>query len=157
MENASGSRTYTTAVPTPAAMSNPMQYLGNRKHHPRNRSVGQIATPAPKLKDATSPANITISIGCKSPVPLADIFGRKRKASAPPAITKEFSQLKPPEAVITDRPIQKLPTIMTSVDILFAVRLTVLSRQIGINSSDAVIKSSASPTKKRGSWSPWKK
>src|SRR5262249_57556959 len=72
----------------------------------------------------------------------------KRKASAAPLIAKEFSQLNSPLAVMLARPIQKLPVITTSVDNVFAVSVMVLSRQIGIRSSETVIKSSPSPTKK---------
>ncbi len=144
-----------TAV-RPARASNPREYLGRRKHHASNRRVGQVASPLPQLKEATNPAHTTITVAGNNRVDLAHIVGSRRKARAAPAIAKEFSQLKPPDAVIAARPIQKLPTITTRVDMIFAVRPTVLSRQIGVSSSDAVITSSATPAMKSGSWSPRK-
>ena|SRR6266478_5050844 len=130
--------------------SNTTDRHGRRKHQAKNRRVGQIAKPVPKLKEATNPAHTIIGIVAQN----RPVFGIKRKASAAPAIVKEFSQLKPPDAVILARAIQKLPTITTRVDKVFAVRLTVLSRQTGIRSSKAVIKSSTRPAKKSTCWLP---
>jgi len=144
------------AAVRPARASNPRQCLGRRKHHASNSRVGQVASPLPQLKEATNPAHTTITVAGKNRVDPAHIVGNRRKARAAPAIAKEFSQLKPPDAVIAARPIQKLPTITTRVDMIFAVRPTVLSRQIGVSSSAAVITSSATPAMKSGSWSPRK-
>ena len=117
---------------------------GRRRHQAKTSRVGQIANPAPKLKEATNPAHTTIAVTVHE----QRVLAIRRKASAAPPITKEVSQLNSPFAVMLARPIQKLPMSTTSVDNVFAVRLTVLSRQTGIRSSKTVIKSSPSPTKK---------
>src|SRR6266403_3216020 len=126
---------------------------GRRRHQARRSKVGQIANPPPKLKEATNPAHTTIAMVVHE----RGVLAIKRKASAAPLIVKEFSQLNSPFAVMLARPIQKLPMSTKSVDNVFAVRLMVLSRQIGIRSSETVIKSSPSPTKKSICTSPWKK
>src|SRR5262249_318232 len=120
----------------------------------RSSRVGQIANPVPKLKEATNPEHITIAATIHEQRALAIT----RKASAAATITKEWSQLNSPFAVMLARPIQKLPMTTTSVDKVFAVRLTVLSRQTGIRRRKTVIKSRPSPTKKSTcTSSPWKK
>src|SRR5262249_51952668 len=126
---------------------------GRRRHQERSSRVGQIANPVPKLKEARNPANTTIAVDVQE----LRAWPIKRKASAAPLIAKELSQLNSPLAVMVARPIQKLPTRTTSVHKVFPVRLTVLSRQTGIRSSDAVIKSSPNPAKKSVCESPWKK
>src|SRR6266404_2195658 len=121
-----------------------------RKHQAKSNRVGQIAKPCPQLNEATNPAQIIIgSIGHKR-----DAFGIKRRASVTPAIVKEFWELNPPDRVMAYRPIQKLPTITTSMATILAVKPTVSSRQTVTNSSAAVIKSSASPAKTSGCWLP---
>ena len=144
------------AAVRPARDSNSREYLGGRKHHASNTRVGQVARPSAQLKEATNPAHTTITVAGNDRVGLAHIVGSRRKARAAAAIANEFSQLKPPDVVIVARPIQKLPTITTRVDMIFAVRPTVLSCQTGVSSSDAVITSSAAPAMKSGSWSPRK-
>src|SRR5262249_53262308 len=121
-----------------------------RRHQARSSKVGQIANPAPKLKEATNPAHTTIAVVVHE----QRVFAIKRKASAAPLIVKEFSQLNSPLAVMLALPIQKLPMTTRSVDNIFAVRLMVLSRQIGIRSSETVMKSSPSPAKKSIRTSP---
>src|SRR4029453_807330 len=122
-------------------------------HKDKNNSVGKMSKPVPKLKEARNPAHIISSIVARD----WDDFRSNKKASAAPAIVKEFIQLRPPDEVILARAIQKLPTITTRVDKVFAVRLTVLSHKIGIKAREVVIKSRASPVKKSSCWLPWKK
>src|SRR5215831_9107566 len=126
---------------------------GRRMHQARSSRVGQIANPVPKLKEATNPADTTVAIVIQEQRALAITT----KASAAPPIAKESSQLNSPFAVMVARAIQKLPRSTTSVDKLFAVRLTVSSRQIGIRSSKAVTRSNPSPAKKSIWPSPLKK
>src|SRR5947199_2428212 len=126
---------------------------GSRRDQARSSRVGQIANPVPKLKEARNPAHSTIAVVVQEQRALAI----RTKASAAPPIAKESSQLNSPFAVMVARAAQKLPRSTTSVDKLFAVRLTVSSRQIGIRSSKAVTTSSPSPAKKSIWGSPLKK
>src|SRR6266446_6597299 len=107
---------------------------GRCRHQARTSRVGQIANPVPKLKQATKPAHTTIAIMLQE----QRVLGNRRKARAAPLIAKEMSQLKSPLAVMLARPIQKLPMITTRVDNVFAVRVMLLSRHIGIRSSETV-------------------
>src|ERR1041385_8767595 len=109
---------------------------GRRKYQASSNRVGQMAKPAPKLKEATKPAQIAITVMLKE----QRVLGNRRKPSAAPAIAKEVSQLKSPLAVMLARPIQKLPMTITKVDNIFAVRVMLLSRHTGIRSSATVIK-----------------
>src|SRR5438552_2501416 len=126
---------------------------GRRRHQARSSRVGQIAKPAAKLKEARNPAYTTIAVTIQE----QRVLATRRKASAAPPIAKELSQLNSPFAVMLARHIQKLPMSTTSVDNVFAVRLMVLSRQIGIKRSKTVIKTSPSPAKKSICTSPRKK
>ena len=119
-------------------------------HQARSSREGQIANPVPKLKEARNPAHTTIAVTAQE----QRVLVIRRKASAAPAVAKELSQLNSPSAVILARPIQKLPMSTTSVANVFAVRLTVLSRQTGTRSRETVIKSSPSPRKKSICTSP---
>src|SRR5207247_4403906 len=104
----------------------------------------QNANAVRKLKEARNPAHTTIAVTAQE----QRVLVIRRKASAAPAVARELSQLNSPSAVILARSIQKLPMSTTSVANVFAVRLTVLSRQTGTRSRETVIKSSPSPTKK---------
>src|SRR5437899_13022485 len=121
-----------------------------RRHQARSSRVGQIANPVPKLKEARNPTPTTAAVVDEE----QRVFSIRRKASAAPHIAKESSQLNSPFAVMLARPIQKLPMSTTSVDNVLALRLTVLSRQTGIRSSETVIKSSPSPAQKSICTSP---
>src|SRR5262245_38812469 len=93
-----------------ARATNQKKYLGSRKHHASNSRVGQIASPLPQLNEATNPEHTTNTLpGNNGACVMAHILSSRRKAKAAPTIAKEFSQLKPPDVVITARPIQKLP------------------------------------------------
>src|SRR6516164_2172726 len=133
-----------TAAATALIPSKAIVRRGRRKHQARRSRVGQIANPVPKLKEAIKPAHSTLAIVVQE----RRVLATKRKASAAPLIAKEFSQLNSPFAVMLARPIQKLPRSITSVPKLFAVRLTPLSRQTAIRSSETVVKSSATPAEK---------
>src|SRR6266508_624345 len=138
-----------TVAVTAAMPSGTKDRHGRRKHQARRSRVGQIARPVPKLNEATNPAHTTIRVA-NDQAELPHIFGRRRNASAAPAITREPIELNPPDVVIEARAIQKLPTITTRVAMALAVRPTVSSRQTRISSSATVIKSSTSPAKKSG-------
>src|SRR5215813_8003356 len=133
-----------TAAASALIPSKTIVLRGRRRHQARSSKVGQMANPAPKLKEATNPAHTTITAVAHE----QRILAIKRKASTAPFIVKEFSQLNSPFAVMLARPIQKLPRSITSVPKLFAVRLTPLSRQTAIRSSETVVKSSATPAEK---------
>src|SRR6266571_6498278 len=102
--------------------SNAIVRRGRRRHQARRSRVGQIANPVPKLKEARKPAQSTPAIVAQE----QRVLVIRRKASAAPLIVEEFSQLNSPFAVMLARAIQKLPMNTTSVDNVFAVRLTVL-------------------------------
>src|SRR6516164_3249557 len=133
-----------TAAASALIPSTTMVRHGTRIHQARSSRVGQIANPVPKLKEETSPADTTTAVVVKE----LRVLASKRTASAALLIVKEFSQLNSPFAVMLARPIQKLPRSTTSVPKLFAVRLTPLSRQTAIRSSETVVKSSATPAEK---------
>src|SRR5262245_50407699 len=139
-----------TAAASALIPSKTIVLRGRRRHQARSSKVGQMANPAPKLKEATNPAHTTITAVAHE----QRILAIKRKASTAPFIVKEFSQLNSPFAVMLARPIQKLPMSKTSVDNVFAVTLMVLSSQIGIRSKQTVIKNSPSPAKKSVYTSP---
>src|SRR2546423_2790106 len=109
-----------------------MVRLGRRRHQARSNRVGQIANPVPKLKEARKPAHTTIAVTVRE----QRVLAIRRKASAAPPIAKDVSQLNSPFAVMLARASQKLPMSTTSVDNVFAVRVTVVSRQTGIRSSE---------------------
>src|SRR6266478_795555 len=140
-----------TIAATAAMPSGTKDRHGSRKHQARRSSVGQIARPVPKLKEATNPAHTTIRVANDDQADLMHIFGRRRTASVALAIASEQIELNPPDAVIGARAIQKLPTITTRVAMALAVRPTVSSRQTRISSSATVTRSSTSPAKKSGS------
>src|SRR5438552_6769512 len=123
------------AAVRPARASNSREYLGGRKHHASNTRVGQVARPSAQLKEATNPAHTTITVAGNDRVGLAHIVGSRRKARAAAAIANEFSQLKPPDVVIVDRPIQKLQTITTRVDMNFEYSPNFFTSQTVFSSS----------------------
>src|SRR5438067_3356107 len=146
-----------TIATTVAVPSGRKDRHGSRKNQARNNRVGQIASPVPKLNEATNPAQTTSAVPDNVRAELTPLRGRRRKARAALAITSEQIELNPPDAMIGDRAIQKLPTITVRVAMALVVRPTVSSRHTGISSSATVRSSSESPARKSGSWLPWKK
>src|SRR5438874_8721204 len=114
---------------------------GKRSDQAKRSSTGQVAKPTPKLKEATNPPAITANVADQNRAECACMNGRQIKETSAPAIMREALELKPPDAVICARPIQKFPTITTRVAVIFAVKSTVLSRHAGMSSSPVAMTS----------------